>query len=213
MRKRPGDLEQVRKRVYRYWYEDGLAEIATGCLFILVGLVLGAQGLAPSGSSLGAIASLAFPVAVVGGVLAVRRLVNIAKERITYPRTGYVQYGRPGPRRRLLSAVLGGSMGIVVAAVLASGPASLVWLPLLQGLIIGAFWLYMGTRLDLIRFYVLAALSALIGIAIALSGVADLWGSAAYFGGMGVVMVVGGGLALRSYLRQTQPTGEEGEQA
>lgn len=206
---KPGDVEQVRKRVYRYWYEDGLAEIATGCLFILIGLVIVAQGLVPAGSPLAAIAGLAFPIVVVGGILAVRRLVNIAKERITYPRTGYVQYGRPGPRRRWLAAVFGGSMGIVVAILFTSGPASLVWLPLFQGLIIGAFWLYLGTRLDLIRFYVLAALSALIGIALALGGLADPTGSAAYFGGMGIVMVAGGGLALRSYLRQTQPAGEE----
>jgi hypothetical protein len=212
MRERPGDVEQVRKRVYRYWYEDGLAEIATGCLFVLIGLVLGAQWLIPSGSPLTAIAGLAFPVVVIGGILAVRHLVNVAKERITYPRTGYVQYGRPGPRRRRLAAVLGGSMGIVVAILFANGPASLMWLPLFQGLIIGAFWLYMGTRLDLLRFYVLAVLSVLIGIGIAFSGLADPLGSAAYFGGMGIVMVAGGGLALRSYLRQTQPA-EEGEQA
>lgn len=211
MRERPDDVEQVRKRVYRYWYEDGLAEIATGCLFVLIGLVLGVQRLVPSGSPLTIIAGLAFPVVVVGGILAVRRLVDIAKERITYPRTGYVQYGRPGPRRRWLAAVLGGSMGIVVAALFANGPASLVWLPLFQGLIIGAFWLYMGTRLDLIRFYVLAVFSALIGIAIALGGLADPMGSAAYFGGMGVVTVAGGGLALRNYLRQTQPAEEEGQ--
>ena len=56
----------------------------------------------------------------------------------------------------------------------------------------------------------LASLSALSGLTVALSGMADPFGSAAYFGGMGVVLVAGGGLTLRNYLRQTQP-GAEGE--
>lgn len=41
-------------------------------------------------------------------------------------------------------------------------------------------------------------------------GVADPLGNAAYFAGMGAVLVAAGGLALRSYLCQTRPAAEGG---
>jgi hypothetical protein len=206
-----GDVDEARKRAYRYWYEDGLSEVAVGCLFILIALALGVQAILPAGSAAAFLSELAFPVVVIGGMWAARRLVNAAKERITYPRTGYVRYRRSGPRRRWLSALIGGGMGAIAAFLFAQGPASLAWLPLLQGLIVGAVLLYIGSRLDLLRFYASAALSVLMGAAITLGGAAHLIGSAAYFGGLGVMLAAMGAFTLRSYLRQTQPTSETGE--
>lgn len=211
MLRTPGNVEEARKRAYRYWYEDGLGEIATGALFIVIGLWLGLQGVVPAGSTAALLSEFAFPVVVIGGVLAARYLVNIAKERITYPRTGYVRYSRPGPRRRLLSGLIGGGMGAIIGFLTARSPVSLSWINLLQGFIVGAVFLYIGNRLDLTRFYVLSALSVLLGTAITLSGMPYLMGSIVYFGGLGILLLVSGGLALRHYLCQTQPAvGEEG---
>ncbi len=34
------ELDRAMRRAYRYWYEDGLAEIAAGMLFLVGGLIV-----------------------------------------------------------------------------------------------------------------------------------------------------------------------------
>ena len=38
------EMKQVEQRVKRYWYADGIAELTSGCLFVLLGIYFGAQG-------------------------------------------------------------------------------------------------------------------------------------------------------------------------
>ncbi len=37
-------IEDVLRRVQRYWYEDGLAELAVGALFMLAAILIAAFG-------------------------------------------------------------------------------------------------------------------------------------------------------------------------
>ncbi len=206
------NIDKVIQRTHRYWYEDGLAEIATGCMFVVCGLFLFMMRFARPGSPLACIMAVGFTGLVAFGGLAVSRAVRAAKNRVTYPRTGYVSYRRPGGNGRpwIIGAGVGialAVMGIVLSKVHA--PTWLGSMSMVQGLILGAVLLYIGHRLGLARFYVLAFLSALIGVVVSLGGFDDALGSAAYFGEMGLVLTASGLFTLRTYLSQTQPPVEE----
>ena len=207
------DIDKVIQRTHRYWYEDGLNEIATGCMFVLCGLFLFMMDSVRPGSPLAPVLAVGLVILVSFGGLAVGRAVKAVKARVTYPRTGYVSYRRPesNRRRRIIAASLGvglGVLGIVLSIV--GAPTWLVSMAMVEGLILGAGLLYMGHRLGLARFYVLAFLSALIGVVVALGSLLDdALGSAAYFGEMGLVLTASGLFTLRAYLSQTQPPIEE----
>jgi hypothetical protein len=206
------DIDKVIQRTHRYWYEDGLNEIATGCMFVSCGILLLVMGSVPPGSPLAPIVAIGFVILVAFGGLAVSRAVKAVKNRVTYPRTGYVSYRRPESNRRRRIIAAGVGIALAVLGIVLSKVHALAWLvsiPMVQGLIIGAGLLYMGHRLGLARFYALAFLSALIGVVVALNGFDDALGSAAYFGEMGLVVTASGLRTLRVYLSQTQPPVEE----
>lgn len=200
------DIEGTMRRTWRYWYEDGLAEMATGCMLAAVGLLFVLQALLPAGT-LNLILSVAgLPALLLGGSWLMRRLVKAAKERLTYPRTGYVAYRREhSPRRGIRGLAVGAAVGVVAGVLVTVLPSSCALIPTLDGVLIGAGCLYLGHRLDLPRFYGLAVFSALAGVLASLSGLGDVAGSAAYFGALGVGLVASGGLALSGYLRRTRP--------
>ncbi|MFB0533351.1 MAG: hypothetical protein ACETWR_00040 [Anaerolineae bacterium] len=202
------DIDKVIQRAHRYWYEDGLAEIATGWMFVLCGLFLLMMRLVRPGWPLACIVAVTFTSLVAFGGLAVSRAVKAVKNRITYPRTGYVSYRRPESNRRRRIAAAGVGIALWVLGIvlsIAGAPAWLVSMPMVEGLIIGAGLVYLGHRLGIARFYALAFLSALIGVMVALNGFDDALGSAAYFGQMGLVQTASGLFTLRTYLSQTQP--------
>jgi hypothetical protein len=61
----------------------------------------------------------------------------------------------------------------------------------------------------LLRFYLIAGLSLLLGGVLAFSGLGNVLGLAAFYAGIGLVLCLTGGLTLRSYLLATQ-TAQEG---
>ncbi|MSP11656.1 MAG: hypothetical protein EXR62_01730 [Chloroflexi bacterium] len=204
------DIDKMVQRVNRYWYEDGIGEIFAGFLLVLIGLTFWLQGIVPSGSPLAAVSALAFPVVVIGGMWIGNRLVKGVKNRLIYPRTGYVSYQRPNSgSSRWLTGVIGAFMAALVALLFVTYPISLLWLPALQGLLVGIFLIYLGNKVNLIRFYLLAAISTLIGAILSLHGVGDPMGSAAYFACMGIVLATSGGGALYRYFQQTRPLSEQ----
>ena len=204
------DIDRIRQRTWRYWYEDGLSEIAGGALFVALGLVLLAEVRLPPGPARAVLATLGMPVVAVGGSLLGARAVRAAKERLTYPRTGVVRSPRPTGRRRLLTGVVAGLISALLVTWLGAVPSSRAWLPGLQGLLIGAGYLYVGQRFDLARFHALAVFSAVAGAVASLTGLGDLLGSAACFWAVGAAMAAGGVWALHRYLQQP-PLAEVGD--
>ena len=201
-------IESVQQRTQRYWYEDGLTEAATGCLFVLVGLLFFVEASAPPGSLLASFSAIGLPVLLVLGFWIGKHAVAFLKERLTYPRTGYVAYRRTPVSRRALTGIVAVVVAALAVQLLRVSQTPVNWIPTLDGVVIGIFLLYMGYKLGLVRFYALAVVSALIGLSAALGGLDETMGSAAYFAGMGVALLVSGGLTLWSYLSQTQPPAE-----
>ena len=206
------DIDKVIQRTHRYWYEDGLAEIATGCIFVVGGLFLSMMCFARPGSPLACIIAIGFLGLFAFGGLAVSRVVKALKNRVTYPRTGYVSYRRPESNRRRRPIVAGLGIALGMLSIVLSKVHALAWLvsmPMVEGLIVGGILLYLGYRLGLTRFYVLAFLSTLIGVVASLGGLGNALGSAAYFGALGVAQTVSGLFTLRAYLSKTKPPVEE----
>jgi hypothetical protein len=193
----------------QYWVIDGIAELVMGGFFVVLGLYFGAQATLPEESTVGSMLSAAFLLVIVGGGLAGRSLIGKLKERLTYPRTGYVAYRKPSKKRRWLTLMVAFGMAMLVSALFASAPASLAWIPAVSGLVIGAYWLVQGHRMGVLRFYALAALVAVAGTAITLGGVGETLGLPLFYIVIGLALIISGGLTLRSYLRRTpfQPDG------
>jgi hypothetical protein len=86
----PGQADSAGRRAAVYWFSDGLPEIAFGLIY----LVWGVLGMAWR-FHVGGYWTFAAMLAAMCGFFVVyvndRRIVDILKARVTYPRTGYVR--------------------------------------------------------------------------------------------------------------------------
>jgi len=120
------DLSEIEQRIKRYWYTDGIGELIGGGMFVLLGLYFALQEFLGQNSMAGGILQASFALLMIGCVFAGRWLINTLKTRLTYPRTGYVEYqvNERGSRgKRILPVIL----GFVIAALIT---IESIWLPL-----------------------------------------------------------------------------------
>lgn len=203
------DLKELQKRTKRYWYTDGLNEIAFGLICVVLSLYFLAQVLLPLDSLLANLLTAGFILLVLGSAFLTRWIVTTIKERLTYPRTGYVSYAKPGARQNWLAAILGLLFATLLVAFFATHPASLAWMSAASGLVFAAVWAVLANRLGLSRFYLLAGAALIFGAIPTLTGMQEILGLATFYGLIGLAMFVSGGLTLKSYLENTQPATED----
>jgi hypothetical protein len=205
----PQDLDeqvrQVQRRTVRYWFDDGLAELVIGGFFVVIGLYLAALGTIPLQGYSAMLFGILLPALVIGFSLAGRRLIRKAKEGLVYPRTGYVSYARPSARRRWLTPVSAVITSALLVALVRRAPSLESWIPALQGLLVAGLVFLMNRSARLGRLSFLAGVSALTGLLLALRGGSSEATGAIFFTVVGIVMTMGGALALRRYLRQAPP--------
>jgi hypothetical protein len=202
-------IEQISKRTLRYFYEDGLPEIGAGLILGLLGIYFYIQATQPEGSALRAITDSGLILVIIIGGFFIRRLVTRAKTRITYPRTGYVEYhqDRLRNRRPRILALAAIAMTVAVMVVFIGGLLrETAWMPVFTGFFFSAITIFiMIPRVGLTRWYILAAISALLGIGLGLSGIDNTLGLGAFYPGLGLCTTMSGILVLIHYLRTTQP--------
>jgi MFS family permease len=210
-------IDGIMRRTRGYWYSDGFIEIAIGGLFALIGGLLFLQSRVLSGSAPMVVFAVGVPLLIMGGSLLSKQLVRALKERVTYPRTGYIAYEKKrdtGKRRWFVPAfALLLALAYIAADVLTSDAQvdlSSFGVPLMVGLIGGAAFAYAGYNVGVARFYVLGALAAVLGVAVSIAGLGDVLGTAVVFIGLGVAQVITGVLALAVYLRRNQGAQEAG---
>ena len=202
------DVERAMRRPWRYWFEDGFAELALAAVFITIALAFYIETLLPPGPLPSLVGMLGPLVAVLGVGRLAGWAVQRVKARVTYPRTGYVAYRRErGAGRRLQKAALGAAVGALVGTV-AALPALRAWVPAATGAIIGVAFLYGGYRLDLARFYLVAAFSMACGTLVSLARLNDSLSGAIYFAALSLALAISGACALAAYLRATEPLAE-----
>lgn len=203
------DLKKPQLRAIQYFYADGSFEFGFGLLCLIMAVYFyvetHVQGL------LLALVDASLVLVMVGGAWLINRLVKRIKENVTYPRTGYIKYRREdGPRRGWRVArglLIGGVVGAVAAVLVTSLNVRLARMPMLTGFIIGIVLVFLGWRLSLPRFYLLAGLSAATGVAF--SGMENNLALVAYYLAFGLLLFVSGGVTLWMYLRRNPATLKE----
>jgi len=212
------DIEKIEKRAVQSFYDDGLNEIALGLVFLLLGGYFFAQAAIPEGSPFNAVLSALFVLVILSSGFLVNRFIRFFKRRMTYPRTGYVAFKKkePSPKRRAAAMIVGGIIGASLAALYTLSPSLKALFPALNGLLLAVAVLLIANKIGLVRFYALAAASAVIGVAVTAAGVGDLKGVSLYYGLFGAAVVISGLTALVVYLRRSprpEPEGPEGPDA
>lgn len=207
------DVKEVEQRVKRYWYADGIAELSSGGLFLLLGLYFGVQGYFGESSLVSVILQVSLALLMIAGAFGVRWLVNTLKSRLTYPRTGYVEYrvNEKSVRRRrwvIVGAALVIAMASIVLIDYIRGLDSMV---LVSGLLVGVIFIALrGKSSGLKRFYFLGGLAILLGVGLSFSGLSQAYNLGLFYGLLGAIIIVSGALVLRRYLSEN-PLPEEGD--
>jgi hypothetical protein len=207
------NLTDVEQRVKRYWFKDGLGELVGGAMILLIGLYFVGQVWLPEGSMGRTLLQSSLALLLIGGALATRWLVNALKARITYPRTGYVEY-EPGPKNTPSGRVFTVGIAISVSALLVifgRSFGSFNWLPGFTGLLFGVVFMILRARSNGVgRFYVLGTFCVILGMALSFSGLPMAYSLGLLYGLTGIVSMVSGGITLLRYLREN-PLSEDTE--
>jgi hypothetical protein len=197
------DVSNVEQRVRRYWYVDGIGELIGGGVFVLLGLYFCAQQYFGDRSLLGGVLQSGFVLIFIGGVLLGRKLINSLKTRITYPRTGYVEYEKKdGIQRRTLAmavAVVIAMISVIIARRLDRIDAMVA----ITGVLVAIILLVKQAWSSKVRrFYGLSFASLLLGIALSISGLPRGYNLGTFYGLMGIIFMISGAITLARYLRE-----------
>ncbi len=206
------DVSDVERRVKRYWFTDGIVEIVGGGLSFLFGTYFIAQEMLAEGSAWHTVLGGAFVLLLVSGYFITRSLVNNLKTRITYPRTGYVDY--PSQKGTALRRIL--TIGIAVGVstmLIAIGRrvGTYDWVPAFTGVLFGfVLLLVMRKKGGPVRFYILAIFSVAAGLILSFSGLDLSYSLGLFYGLVGIAYLISGSMTLRRYILQNpMPTDAE----
>ena len=205
------DVHQVEQRDRRYWYEDGIAELASGGFFVLLGIYFVLQGYIAQDLPVAVILQVSLGLVLILGIYVMRRVINSLKIRITYPRTGYVEYRVPAKstnlrryRAAITAAVVAGAVVFLYKFV--DGVDSVV---LATGVMVGLILMVLPARATgMKRFYLLGALSLALGFILSLSGLPQAYALGLFYGALGIAAMISGGWALRQYLKENPVAAE-----
>ncbi len=199
------DLQKTKQRTLRYWYVDGLSEMVFGFICLLLGGYFWLQLRLPSGSLVSQMLIIFFVLFVLGSGLAFNKAVTAIKSRLTYPRTGYVEYHRPARKLNWLAALLAMGIGLLTVIVINRLPGNTLWMPAMAGLTFSIIMLVVGIRMGLARFYLFGLFFLLLGGGLSMNGIGDLGGLRYFYAGAGACLLLSGAWVFLTYLRQTAP--------
>jgi hypothetical protein len=199
------NFSDVEQRVKRYWFSDGIAELSGGGMFLLLGLYFTLQQFLGQDSTFGGLLQASLALLMIAGAYFSRRLVNSLKTRITYPRTGYVEY-QVDPKAARSRPILAMLLAFAVSAL------SIAFIRMFQafdsmvavtGVVVGMILVLLRAKVSgLARFYILGAISMVLGIILSVSGLPNGYSLGLFYALMGLCFMISGGFTLQSYLRQ-----------
>ena len=205
----------VEKRVKRYWYSDGIVELSLGGMFFLLGVYFGIQGYLGEGSQASVIMQVGLFVIIFAGIVGVQRVVNALKARLTYPRTGYVEYRKDGQDiKQRRNIFMGVALALVAASIiLFDFFRNFDSMILGTGVMVGAVFIALrGKSTGVTRFYVVGVFSILLGVTLSLDNLPQEYNLALFYGLLGIAIMVSGGIVLLRYLRENpMPAGSDNE--
>jgi hypothetical protein len=207
-------LLEARIRAQRFLYRDGLTEIVPGIVFVLQGGWLLFNHLVTSRSSWYLPLALIYVLLLAAFAMSARRITAAIRERITYLRSGYVDYGESVRKRRIRVGTALAVLAIVACVMFLADQAGwnldhwIQWLPAVGGLTTGAVCVYVTLRYGLPRFLVLGVLSVILGVAVSIEYPLKL-AMAIWLAANGCAWLCSGGLTLWNYVRTEPPSAAE----
>lgn len=206
-------LLEARARVSRHSRADGLNEIAASILALAgAGLLLGPHW-APTGPPQRQIVGWSYVAFFCAFALFQQRILQALRERLTYPRTGYVTYREPGKAVQFGAGTVATLLTIAAFVVSFRFHGRLagleVWLPALIGGPWGTWLIVAGRRAGLPRLVLVGALSLILSL-----GVSFAWPNlysalTVYLAGMGGALLLSGAITLWRHLHTPPPRPEE----
>ena len=209
--------EDLRNRPMAYFNIDGVGELSMGFMMLAMATFGWLLAHAPAGSAWHSMPVFIVYMAVLLAVL--HYAPRAIKERLTYLRTGYVEYRKQGAWKvQVLSAAI--APLVVIGLVVASRHHWSIGVP--AGLLLATFAAVYGYRIAgtirwkwaVVAVIFLGAVAmvtaprAVIGALIEASVLGAVYTA---FAMIGVVMLVSGGITLASYIRHTEPPQAESE--
>ena len=128
----PVDIDGVTLRAQRHWAEDGSSEIMLGLLFTILGGGLLVKLVLPRWITL----DLLISALTIVGVFGLTRGFKKLKERITFPRSGYVALSEPTRTGRVYTFA---TVVVLAAAFTLVRSAHIVVVPVFAGVFFGIF--------------------------------------------------------------------------
>lgn len=196
------NLDDTIKRTRAYWLVDGLPEIYTGTCFLFTALSISLPYILPKPMLFNS--ALVLPVVALVLVLGGRKMINRMKERLTYPRTGYVSYPQQSKMRRAATFIIAIVVAVGILLLNQYGVNFTQYMPLMQAGSVAIIFIMVSLRNGgVLRFYLVAGAALLLGI------LQMMWwgflgvGSVFFYGTLGSILVISGSLTLKSYLNQT----------
>ncbi len=139
------------------------------------------------------------PLILIGGAFLVSRAVRKLKERVTWPRTGYVTYEpRRGKSRMFRFALAAIVAAFVSASMIIVQKNWLNWSVILGLVYTGALG-FVAYRFSLWRYLVLAVWALVLGLGLASLALTLEQAGAVFHIGMGLALLLAGWLTWRRY--------------
>jgi hypothetical protein len=195
------NLDDIARRPQQYWDVDGLPELMMGLLWMLWGgaWLLGERIPHDWRSNVYWMAAPALLVlSSVAAVWATKRL----KERLTFPRTGYVDWKEPSRSTRLTTAAVAMVVAMVLAALAANREAGMerAAAPML-GVILSLAFVVASIRQRAPHYLALAGVAIALGLAF--GALRAGWDSVHWlFAALGAATAALGGVRLALFLKK-----------
>ena len=202
-------FRQAHDRSQRYWISDGIPEIVMGGFWILWGAVLFLPVIFPH-RLLGRYMPTIFVIVLMLPAVLMKPLIHRWKERLTFPRTGYVALRSPGIAVRYAIVIVTFAVAFGIALLVRIEARTLsYWLPLGLGLLLSAGMLHASWKMHSLRLALFSAGVAAVGFIASGFRLEKEMSYALIILAAGVAVVCDGCLTLRSYLRaHPAPAGE-----
>ena len=198
-------IDRVMQRAQRYWHIDGLTEITFAWLFLVLGIYFYISATLPQQTLLSTLIDSSLILIILAGAFLANKLVNYVKQRVIYPRTGFVSYRQKSSANRWIALGLAGIIGAIVGASIDAAPASLDWMPAITGFFLAIPLLILGFRSGSWRYYLLCLVSLVVGLGLSAAGYGNTLGLSYYYLLLSIAMFISGGLTFLNYLRSTTP--------
>ena len=204
------NLKASQQRAIQYWFADGLVELSGGVIALLLAIYFCVQQILQASKGAFALIFLSVFVAAFG----IRKLMLWYRERSTYGRTGFVEPKKGWEDRRLLAVEVGFTILLVgfMLYTIVRGIQTVVWMPVIAGVVLAFLFSLAGYRTKLVRFVFLGAFCLLLGGFLAFSGLGDLWGSAVLSLATSLVLFAFGFITRIAYVRQIKVTAEQSDE-